>query len=314
MFSFMYTKKNKTQKNKTQKFKKINCSPVFAGKKASAKTCYNKNILLTIRDAYNKSPVNANKINSNNPTKVWEKLRENLVDCKVESCWLREIKDKQLANNIKKYVFAPKQPPEWESNPNEWLSNFDLLDVMSQYESKYPEFEFIGPSCIDFDTKIVENGGKCVEQQLCNFSLVEQIKNKKRKIAVIFNLDKHTQSGSHWVSLFVDIDNEFIFFFDSAGNKIPSEIQILVDRIIQQGNKIDKPIKFNFYQNYPKEHQQGNTECGMYSLFLIITFLTGHIDSRKCKDYKSIIKYFKTKRIPDKYVEKYRDIYFNDTV
>ena len=314
MFSILFTQKKGAKKNKTQKkFKKMNCSPFVKGKSAGNETCYSKKILFKIRDSYNKSDSNPNKINSDSPNEIWQELKKNLVDCKVESCWLREIKDKDLSEKIKEYVFAPEQPPDWESNPNEWLSNYDLLDVMSQYELTYPEFAFLGPSCIDFDTKLPEKSGKCVEEELCRFSLEEYIKTKKQKIGVIFNLDKHDQSGSHWVALFIDIKQQFIFFFDSAVNSVPKEIKILCDRIVEQGKQLSNPLKFKFIQNYPKEHQYGNTECGMYALFFIITFLTGKVGSRKFKDHKAIIRFFKQKHIPDKYVEQYRDIYFNDT-
>lgn len=313
MFSF-FTQKHKNNKNRTlRKFKKMNCSPLFASKKAGSDTCYSKEILFGIRNAYNKSPSNTNKIRSNDPNEIWKQLKENLVNCKVESCWLRELKNSDMAKKIKEYVFAPEQPPEWEKNPNEWLSNYDLLDVMMQYETTYRDFAFLGPSCIDFDTKLPEKNGKCVEQELCQFSLKNYIAKGKHKIGVIFNLDKHDQSGSHWVSLYVDTKNRFIFFFDSAGNPVPNEIKTLCDRIIEQGLSLSNPIKFKFFQNYPKEHQYSNTECGMYSLFFIITFLTGKIGPSKKKDFKTIINFFKHKRIPDDYVEQYRNVYFNNT-
>ena len=241
-------------------------------------------------------------------------LRENLVDCSTESCWLKELKNSRMMNKIKTYVFAPEQPPEWKNNPNEWLSNFDMLEVMDQYEQKYNNFEFIGPSTIDFDKILPDKRGKCVEDELCNFSLEDLIRRKKDKIGIIFNLDEYTGSGTHWVSMFVDISNKFIFFFDSAGTRVPKEIKVLANRIIKQGMELPTPIKFIFKQNYPKEHQYGASECGMYSLFCIITFLTGEVESKKFSTSKEIIDYFKEKRIPDKYIHKYRNVYFNETL
>jgi hypothetical protein len=38
------------------------------------------------------------------------------------------------------------------------------------------------------------------------FSLKTYIDEKIKNIGIIFNLDKHTQSGSHWVSMFIDIE------------------------------------------------------------------------------------------------------------
>ena len=46
--------------------------------------------------------------------------------------------------------------------------------------------------------------------------------------------------------------------------------------------------------NTPFEHQMGNTECGMYSLYFIITLLTGKTGEGKVlKDYTEKKKYFK---------------------
>lgn len=312
MFSFFTKKNTKNNKKTIKKFNKLNCSPLVYGSNVNSNTCYTKKILFEIKDSYNSSDLNNNKITTNNPNEIWFQLRENLVECPTESCWLKELKNKVLINKIKKYVFAPKKPPEWKENPNEWLSNIDLFEVMSQYEIKYTNFVFIGPTTIDFDTKLPENNNNCVLNELCNFSLEKYMKKGKEKIGIIFNLDKHYQSGSHWVSLFIDIENNFIFFFDSAGNKIPKEIDNLVHRITDQGSKLSHPIKFNFYQNYPKTHQKGNTECGMYSLFFIITMLTHQIDSKKFKNHKEIINFFKKGLISDKYIEKYRNVYFNN--
>jgi hypothetical protein len=61
--------------------------------------------------------------------------------------------------------------------------------------------------------------------------LSHQIKNGKTHIGVIFNLSPHTSSGSHWVSLFIDVKERVIFYFDSAANKMPKEINVLKDRI-----------------------------------------------------------------------------------
>ena len=49
-------------------------------------------------------------------------------------------------------TFTPYKPTEWEKNPVEWLSNFDILNVLKQYEEKYSDFKFIGPTPIDFNS------------------------------------------------------------------------------------------------------------------------------------------------------------------
>ena len=45
-------------------------------------------------------------------------------------------------------------------------------------------------------------------------------------------------SGSHWVSMFVDLNNGGIFFIDSVGNKPKNEIKVLMNRIKKQGNQL----------------------------------------------------------------------------
>lgn len=295
------TAKKHRKKRITQK---MNCSPAV-GKISINNSCYTPKILLMIRDAYNKDHSSEEQIRESDPTKVWVELNNRLVQCNKEDCWLNQIKDAQLRKRIDRYIFAPDKPYEWKNNPNEWLSNYDILNVLEQYEESHKHFEFIGPTPIDFDKNL---GGRCVYNDLCKFDLSTHLRNGKTAIGVIFNLSPHTSSGSHWVSLFIDTKSRFIFYFDSAGAKIPKEIKRFVNRVQKQA-----PSVYKFYQNWPKEHQFGNTECGVYSLFFVITMLTGRSRMVKGKlSAKRKIHLFRHRTISDKYIEKYRNVYFND--
>jgi len=300
-----YAGKKRNHHNKT---KRMVCSP--AVRKISVKnSCYTPKILIMIRDAYNRDHAESERINEADPTKLWQILNARFVQCQKEDCWLNEIKDLSLKKQIDRYIFAPDKPYEWQKNPNEWLSNFDIMNVLEQYEQTYKHFEFIGPTPIDFD-KVVS--GSCIQNELCHFQLRDHIKKGRSHIGVIFNLSPHTSSGSHWVSLFIDVRERTIFFFDSAGEPIPDEIKAFVDRVKLQAQE-HNGRKYAFYQNYPREHQMGNTECGVYSLFFIITMLTGMSPLTKGKmNMKQKIHLFKRRTIPDKYIEKYRSVYFND--
>jgi hypothetical protein len=314
----MKSNKNRQLRNRTQKNNKINCSPSVKKNVINSSTCFTSDVLIKIKEAYNINHPQS-KIKNTNSRKIWWELKKRL-DCKKEDCWLEQINDSNLKTSIRRHIFAPKHPPEWNSNPDEWLSNYDIEDVAKQYELSNPEFKMIGPTSIDFDTKLPENGGTCVLEDLCNFNLVNFIKTKKTKIGIVFNLDRHDQSGSHWVSLFIDINAKYIIYFDSADNDIPPEIWKknltgkiipLVNRIINQGNEIG--IKLKFYNNSGNQHQQSNTECGMYSLFFIITMLTGETVFTKGKlSNKARRDLFLKRRIPDKTVFGHRKIYFND--
>ena len=75
-----------------------------------------------------------------------------------------------------------------------------------------------------------------------------------------------------------------------------------VNNVTEQGKQLKTPIHFTFDQNYPVEHQYGNTECGVYSLFFIVHMLEDKITGH----------YLKTHILKDKYMEKFRKIYYNE--
>jgi hypothetical protein len=101
--------------------------------------------------------------------------------------------------------------------------------------------------------------------------------------------------------MFINIKKGTIFYFDSAGEAIPTQIKKFADTVIQQGHRLAKPINFKFDQNHPVEHQYGNTECGVYTLFFIVQMLEDKVTA----------EYLKTHILSDKYIEKFRKIYFN---
>jgi hypothetical protein len=104
--------------------------------------------------------------------------------------------------------------------------------------------------------------------------------------------------------MFINIKNNSIFFFDSTGDKPPKQIMNFVKRIKQQGRQLDPKINFKFDSNKGIEHQYGNTECGIYSLFFIV-----HMLEDKLTDH-----YIKTHILKDEYMQKFRKVYFNDAL
>lgn len=316
MFYPKSVKRRKKGRKKTRKAKggykkeiqKMNCHPAIKNKTIHDKSCFTPETILVIKQAYNRGHPQ-DKIMSENPTVIWEELSKKFKHCQREDCWLQQLKDPAVKEKLQDY-FSPKHPKEWISNPSEWLSDADILAVLKQYEETYPNFVFIGPAMIDFDTRVPEWKDECVENRLCEFSLANILKRKKDKIGIVFNLDKHTQNGSHWVSLFIDINEKCIFYFDSVGNSIPSEIKIFIDRVMEQGKQLNRPIQF-FYEENQKDHQQGNTECGMYSLFFIVTMLTGNTEFKKNMSLDEKLAFFKQGLIKDEYVKKRRKEYFN---
>jgi len=286
-------------KNKTPKkpFIKLNCSPENKNKDY---TCYSDTDLYKLQDVWNARHPDRT-IKTKNTRKIWEHLKQYYATiCNKESCWVRQMtKNTKLEKDLLD-AFAPESPKEWKKNPNEWLSSLDILQVMNQYEKKYKCFDFLGPSPIDYDSHKLYD--ECVWEELCHFDLKKQIKKGHTKIGVIFNLDPHYKGGSHWVSLFINIKNKTIFFFDSAGEPVPAQIEKFANTVIEQGKQLPEPIDFKFDQNYPVEHQYGNTECGIYSIFFVTHMLEDKINGH----------YLKTHILKDKYMENFRKIYYNE--
>lgn len=294
--------KNKDKKNKSLKKilynKKVNFKPVLCNpsKKQDDYTCYTESELIKLRDLWNEKFPD-NKINKKNKKEIWLELMKKMKkSCNNEKCWVENILN-MSENNIVNKIFTPSAPKSWSYNKNEWLSNYDLLDVMNQYVLKCKDFAFIGPVPIDFDSVLYDN--ECVSVELCKFEINKYINDGKKKIAIIFNTDPHNKGGSHWISLYIDIKKKYIFFFDSTGNEIPDEIKVFTDRIISQSKKIG--INMKYISNVNVSHQTGNTECGMYSLFFIINLLNENVKP----------DFFIKGRIKDSDVEKFRKIYFN---
>uniref|UniRef100_A0A6C0IFK3 Ubiquitin-like protease family profile domain-containing protein n=1 Tax=viral metagenome TaxID=1070528 RepID=A0A6C0IFK3_9ZZZZ len=294
--------KMKNLKNKTTKtvnLKKVRCSPKDKNE-MNEFTCYTDKNLYKLRDLWNARHPDV-QIMTNDPKEIHADLTKYMSNvCSKESCWLKQnFMDNKTISELTD-SFAPVSPKEWKKNPNEWLSSIDIMKVMKQYEKAYKCFDFIGPTPIDFDTKMLY--GECVWDELCNFSLSEQIKKGKTKIGIIFNTDPHDKPGQHWISMFINIKKKKIFFFDSVGDKAPKEIMVLVNRIIKQGKKINMNMKFD--QNHPVEHQYGDTECGVYSLFFI-----SHMLEDKFTEH-----YMKTHILKDDYMQKFRKVYFNESL
>ena len=298
-------KKNKTLRKKNIK---MNCNPNVKNKRISTNTCYTKDALLELKEHYNKN--NHDKINTSNPEKIWNTFRKKLDHCPKEDCWLNEIKDKKLRQQLDDILFSPDRPSSWDKNPVSWLSNYDIAAVLKQYELAYPDFKLLGPSAIDYDSKPYGENGKCVWNDLCRLSLQNLIYRNKRKLGIIFNLDKHNEPGSHWVSLFVDLNEGLIFYYDSAMNAVPRQVSKLKRELIKQGKKLSTPIHFNYMQN-EYAHQTTNTECGMYCLFFIITFLTKQIESQTLKTTNDVVNIFTKPGIDDTLMIDYRNKYFN---
>jgi hypothetical protein len=259
------------------------------------KTCFSTRACKKMAHSYNRKRATCeeDKISLNlSKNDMFEMLMEKLKDscrgkdsdvCLLEQDFVKKIGDKEIHQNS----LRPKKP----KGKYEWLSNIDIGDVMSQYEKAHDDFIFLGPLPIDFADLFDE---------LANINLKKFVYNKKRKIGIVFNLDPHHMSGSHWVALFANIDKNtsHISFFDSFGTDPPKEIKRFMDRLEEQCKRynIDKNPKVNINKI---AHQQKNSECGVYSINFIINLLEG-------KSFENVA----TNIVRDEKMNRLRDYYF----
>ena len=272
-------------------FRKLICATGEGGKY----TCYNKDSLLKMRDLWNKRHSNDTITKSNDCRKIWREIKHKIGDqCEHEMCWLsKTFKELKLDSSS---FFAPFHPKSWKQDEHTWLTSNDITRVMKQYERAFPEFSFIGPSPIDYDT--IEYEDKCVWEDLCHFDLQDYL-GKKKYIGIIFNTDIHTGEGIHWISLFIDIPKKNIYYFDSVANTPPMEVEKFMSKVQNDAKEIG--MYMNIYRN-ELQHQKKDGECGMYCLYFIISLLQNEHD----------FEYFQNNRVQDDEMTQFRKKYYND--
>lgn len=237
------------------------CSP----SSTNGGSCYTKAQLKRMISSYNRR--NGSKISTRGShAQMWANLDEKMRGaCNSEYCWMKKL-GQDYTNS-----FRPKHPSD---NMHEWLSTSDIYKVLKQYEKVHPGFVFLGPYPIDF----CEIG----ESEICNINLWLSKQEGVKKIGVVFNTDPSTKSGQHWVSMFIDISapNQSdweVGYFDSYGRaQAPIQIKKLISNLKKQIPSIN--VKMNCTDEMctvTKQHQRGDSECGIYAIYFITERLKG---------------------------------------
>jgi len=232
-----------------------------------------------------------------NDKKLFDDLKEK-YNCKSESCVLTqpEIKEfipkYELEKNLQ-LRFKPKGP----RNSFNWLSNFDIDDVLEQIQKKYTDKKFYH---INFQMRDFEKMGS----ELARLDFYEKYKQNYRTFGTIINTDYSTGQGIHWFAIFGDfLDNNNCFtieYFNSSGEPPLDEILIWMKKVKHEWDtKFDKNVKDIIVSNI--HHQTDNHSCGAYSLYYIISRLEG-----------IPYKHFRENRIDDKVMHEFRKYLFRD--
>lgn len=208
---------------------------------------------------------------------------ESADHCLLDKMRMPDEKKKELRTRY----LRPRKPKAWEKDPDAWLDNFNIAEVMGQYQEAFPWFRFLGVFPIDFSapdpyrSKTQKNASpQCLYKETCNIRLQEEYRRGVRGIGMIFNLDPHDKSGSHWVALYINLHNikrPFIGYFDSYGYETPE----MIARLMKSFTLEIKTCKLAYNA---RRFQFGQSECGMFSMYFLICMIHGISFEDFCKD------------------------------
>ena len=323
------SKSIETQVGDVKTGKKMNCHPGKKKHSLSSTTCYPPATILEFKELWNAKHGPSRAIRDTEPSAVYASLKQRLEGvCKNDRCWLKHLTSLRAHDSAK--FFAPLQgwtesaaaagSSSRKKSQSTWLSNVDIDNVLRQYEEAYPHFAFLKSTTIDFDSASQYDSSKCVSDQHCNIQLDALRKRGKTKIATVINTDKEQNNGEHWFALFVDLDDQFVFYFDSdPPSRKPTQITKFIERLVEQGRALTpRPVELAVHTNIGNAHQKTDTECGVYSLFFIITLLerSNHLSSSSSPQRKltleEIIHMLTKEKIDDAVMRDYmRYLWFN---
>jgi hypothetical protein len=200
------------------------------------------------------------------------------------------IAPQEKADLARRYL-RPAMPAGWREDPDMWLDSNNIAAVMNQYEEAYPHFEFMGPFPIDFAAPNPYEGGaraggpatqkKCLMNEICELRVQKALSNGTKAIGIVYNLDPHFKSGSHWVSNYIDIAAHRCYYFDSYGMAPPPQVAKFMRWLTTQ----DPKMRLEYSS---RRLQYSDTECGIYSIYFIVRMLQGDrfvdITRRRPKD------------------------------
>lgn len=198
----------------------------------------------------------------------------------------------------------PAKPVEWCSDPDKWLDNTNIEAVLRQYEAAYPWFRLLGVYPIDFaapspyDRGDSAGGAKCLEPIMCSVTIPELRRDGIRYAAAVFNLDNHLESGSHWVACVINVTKPAVYYFDSYGLEPPSQISTFMKSLANDEPRLLKGNRIGFNG---RRFQYGGSECGMYSLYFVISMIQGI-------SFRTFVR----RPVADKYMLALRNVLFND--
>lgn len=284
-----HSKKGGSSKTQTQLY----CSPERFEMGQKDNTCMSVNELQDIAKEYNEKKAVSKKSKvrlSGNKKKLIKELQEKLGNScgKADHCWVQQdFVSEATKQKILEKAFRPLKPKSWYINRQTWLNTYDILKVMKQYENKYTDFLFLGVFPIDFAEN--DEQGNCVAPIMCEFSIKKVLDKGKKHFGMVLNLDKHDESGSHWVAVYCNLQprqkNFGIYYYDSVAYQPPPEVATFMQQIEKDSyNVFSKKVADKFAMRYNKIQKQfSNYDCGVFAEVFLTQMLKRIPFDQLCK-------------------------------
>jgi hypothetical protein len=289
---------------KPKKHQEMYCSPARFEMGQKDKTCLSTDELQQIARDYNnnfveKLPSTGSQkqpkriaLANDKKTIVKNLQRELGPRCgNADFCWIQQDFVSYETKKVLQKAFRPLKPVEWYKNRQTWLNTYDILKVMKQYEDKYKDFFFLGVFPIDFESK--DTYGSCVAPGMCNFELKKIMDKGKHRFGMVLNLDKHDQSGSHWVAVYCNLlprrKNFGIYYYDSVAYPPPKEVASFMKEVEKQIYQIfTKKVADRFAIRYNRIQKQfSNYDCGVFAEVFLTQILKDTSFDNICEKMKT---------------------------
>lgn len=209
-------------------------------------------------------------VSTNDASGIIEKAKE-ITKCSSEACVIksREVSEALGRDHVDK-VLANRFKPSGPANSTAWLNNDNIDHTIHQWSKIYPKFLHIPFQMIDFDKN---------ETHLALVNLVEEYQKGIRRMGCVINTDKSSGSGIHWFCIYIDMTDDkkwTLEYFDSAGDYPKKSVHqwlnnqraLLSEAHPGQTVEVVDVTRSN-------QLQRSSTECGVFSLWYILSRLNG---------------------------------------
>ena len=228
---------------------------------------------------------------------------KDLTHCDSESCVINKSKN-ILGNSKVNTILAIKFKAEGPRETNGLLNNYNIDNTLARWAVEYNFFFPCSFAMMDFDSthepfstiSILDVYNGNYEMEL----LGNTIRRKNTCFGCIVNTDYSSGGGKHWTAAFIDMRNSdcvTIEYFNSVANPPTKQITIWLERRKKELSSFFKNVKICVVTSV--DHQFGDSECGLYSLFYIRRRL-------ECTSYE----FFEKDPIPDKVMKQFRKYVF----